>query len=226
MRELNALKAEIANLNATKAENSNLNANLNAMKAEMSILKSTVSKQQNGGSGAVFTRWGKRSCPGNSTQIYAGFMAGSWYDDTGSGSNFLCLPTDPLWGHYNDRPSTSTAHIYGTEYQTLEFAPTLTNEDAPCSVCRADAASTVLMIPGRNKCYTGWNMKYNGYLVAGFWGYKKSEYLCLDSSPDVIYGGHTDLNGAVIYSVEGVCGSLPCPPYVNARELTCVVCSK
>jgi hypothetical protein len=26
--------------------------------------------------------------------------------------------------------------------------------------------------------------------------------------------------------VEGVCGSLPCPPYVPRREITCVVCTK
>ena len=33
-------------------------------------------------------------------------------------------------------------------------------------------------------------------------------------------------NGALLYLVEGVCGTLPCLPYVNGRELTCAVCTK
>ncbi|KAJ8303209.1 hypothetical protein KUTeg_019605 [Tegillarca granosa] len=153
-------------------------------------------------------------------------MAGSLYSHTGSGSNYLCLTTDPLWGHYDDSAGVHTAQIYGAEYEGLVFSSSLHDEDAPCSVCQSKAARTVMMIPGRNKCYTGWNMEYNGYLVANNIDNTKSEYVCLDSPPDVIYGGHTDQNGAVLYSVEGICGSLPCPPYVNGRELTCVVCSK
>ncbi|KAJ8303210.1 hypothetical protein KUTeg_019606, partial [Tegillarca granosa] len=152
---------------------------LNAMKAEISSLKSTVAQLQNGGNGAVYTRWGKKSCPGSSSQVY----------------------TDPLWGQYNDSIYMYSARLYGTEYEGVEFASRLHNEDVPCSVCRSHAASTALMIPGRNKCYSGWNMEYNGYLAADYYQHQSpSEYVCLDSTPDVIYGGHTDQNGAVLFS--------------------------
>ncbi len=30
----------------------------------------------------------------------------------------------------------------------------------------------------------------------------------------------------LFYNVEAVCGSLPCPNYVNGWEITCVVCTK
>ena len=83
------------------------------------------------------------------------------------------------------------------------------------------------MIPGRNQCYKGWTLEYKGYLVAGHHGHAAAtEYVCLDDNPDVIPGRHTNQNGALFYMVEGRCGSLICPPYVDGRELTCVVCSK
>ena len=49
---------------------------------------------------------------------------------------------------------------------------------------------------------------------------------CMDADPEVIQGGAAGLNGATFYAVEAKCGSLPCPNYVNNREVTCVVCSQ
>jgi hypothetical protein len=83
------------------------------------------------------------------------------------------------------------------------------------------------MIPGRLDCYPGWTKEYSGYLVSENAGHpSNSEYVCLDSRPDVIIGGHDNKNGRLFYFVEGVCGSLKCPPYVEGRELTCVVCTR
>ena len=45
---------------------------------------------------------------------------------------------------------------------------------------------------------------------------------CMDADPEVIQGGAA----ALFYPVEARCGSLPCPNYVNNREVTCVVCSQ
>ena len=42
----------------------------------------------------------------------------------------------------------------------------------------------------------------------------------------MIAGGQDNKNGALFYPVEAVCGSLPCPRYVNGWELTCAVCTK
>ena len=84
------------------------------------------------------------------------------------------------------------------------------------------------MVPARNACYPGWTMEYNGYLVgqsnmANHYGF---DNLCLDGNPEFLNHGATEDNEHVFYVLEAKCGSLPCPPYVDGRELTCVVCSK
>ena len=53
-----------------------------------------------------------------------------------------------------------------------------------------------------------------------------SEYVCVDKNGEKVRGGEADRNGKLFYQVEAVCGSLPCPPYKNGREMTCVVCPK
>ncbi|XP_060565603.1 uncharacterized protein LOC132724689 [Ruditapes philippinarum] len=68
--------------------------------------------------------------------------------------------------------------------------------------------------------------EYEGVLVAGYYKHTAaSEYVCLDESPESIEGSNADQNGILMYSVEGRCGSLKCPPYIDGRELSCVVCS-
>ena len=53
-----------------------------------------------------------------------------------------------------------------------------------------------------------------------------SNYACLDSRPEVEAGDQNNDDGRLMYVVEAVCGSLKCPPYVDNREIACVVCSK
>ena len=68
---------------------------------------------------------------------------------------------------------------------------------------------------------------FSGYLISGAHVHTSaSEYICLDSDAEMLAGGVANTDGRVIYLVEGVCGTLKCPPYVQGRELTCVVCSK
>ena len=67
----------------------------------------------------------------------------------------------------------------------------------------------------------------SGYLVAGGEHHNSaSEFICLDSRAEAESGGHLNREGKTFYIAEGRCGSLKCPPYINGRELTCVVCSK
>ena len=55
----------------------------------------------------------------------------------------------------------------------------------------------------------------------------QANYVCVDKAPEKgIEGGARNDNGALMYFVEGRCGSLPCQPYKNGYELTCVVCTK
>lgn len=51
-----------------------------------------------------------------------------------------------------------------------------------------------------------------------------SNYACMDANPEK-KGSNVNHEGRLFYPVESVCGSLPCPPYVNNRELTCAVCT-
>ena len=63
--------------------------------------------------------------------------------------------------------------------------------------------------------------------MAGYHGHVAGTmYTCVDKNPDTLHGGQTNKNGYLFYAVEARCGSLKCPPYVEGRELTCVVCSK
>ena len=189
----------------------------------------------NGQSGSTYVRWGKNNCSGNGTElVYSGYAAGSDYRDTGAAANYICLTPDPLWGHYSDAQD-AFAKVMGVEYEFYGAAPgdttaffhkNLHQEDAPCSVCHSPRTS-VIMIPGRNQCYKGWTLEYKGYLVAGRSIHAAAtEYVCLDDNPDIIPGGHANEDGALFYVVEGRCRPLLCPPYVEGRELTCVVCSK
>ena len=39
-------------------------------------------------------------------------------------------------------------------------------------------------------------------------------------------GSIANIPGTRFFPVEGRCGSLPCPPYKETKELTCAVCTK
>ncbi|XP_048733739.2 uncharacterized protein LOC125649918 [Ostrea edulis] len=176
--------------------------------------------------GGVYIRWGRKDCPSNQTElVYSGFAGGSWFNDEGGAAEYVCLPRDP---NLTTKFSGNYAKMYGSEYNELAAPFGLHNgDDVPCSVCRSSRETSVLMIPGKNSCYTGWAMQYHGYLVAGYYGHKgASQYICLDEHPETLTAGGHDEYGKLFYPVRGVCGSLPCPPYENGKYLTCVVCTK
>ena len=54
----------------------------------------------------------------------------------------------------------------------------------------------------------------------------RSTYECVDSSPESVPGSTGDTNGALFFHTEATCNGLPCPPYVEGREVTCAVCTK
>ncbi|XP_045177314.2 short-chain collagen C4-like [Mercenaria mercenaria] len=182
------------------------------------------------GIASSYVRWGRTVCSGNASLVYKGYMGGNAYTDKGGPANYVCLPEDPIWGKYQDGIQNHGNKIYGTEYELYgsfnPFDKNLHDEDAPCAVCRTYYATTI-MIPARTDCYSGWNKEYSGYLMSIDTVHPAAgEYICIDSDPEYILHGSGNQNGNVLYVVEAVCGSLPCLPYVDGRELTCVVCSK
>ena len=126
--------------------------------------------------------------------------------------------------------------MYGAEYQTSDaetiFLKTnnggrsLQNNDAVCVLCFVPTRSTQAMIPARRECPAGWIMEYRGYLATQHISEGRNQFICLDEAPEAVPGSFANNDGALLYPVEGNCGSLPCPPYVNGWELTCVVCTK
>jgi len=54
----------------------------------------------------------------------------------------------------------------------------------------------------------------------------RSQFTRVDKLLKPVIGTNHDHNGLLFHSVEGRCGSLPCPPYEETKELTCAVCTK
>ena len=121
------------------------------------------------------------------------------------------------------------AYMYGTEIDTIDsdhiFGYDVNQQDMPCAVCKTPK-SVSLMIPARKDCYPGWTLEYDGYLMAGIYRHQSYNHICMDRSPEFVPHGGTNDNQHILYFVEAQCGSLPCPPYHQGRELACVVCSK
>ena len=160
-----------------------------------------------------------------------GIMGGEHYTHSGGGSQYLCLPRNPKYDKYQNGHQNA-GYVFGTEYEVSQyngnpFARNLHDHDAPCAVCFVQSRGSMLMMPARNDCPSGWTEEYHGYLMTSYHGHKhSSEFVCVDGNPEYVHGSKRDNNGALLYPVEGVCGSLPCLPYVAGRELTCAVCTK
>jgi hypothetical protein len=158
-------------------------------------------------------------------------MGGSGYAHSGGASNYLCLPLNPIFDKIT--PGTQGySYVYGIEYESPPhsniFHPNVHDHDAPCAVCHTESRGSHLMIPARNMCPSGWTLEYKGYLMTANLGQTgRTQFICVDGNPEAIPGSHSaQQDVAILYFVESQCGSLPCPPYGNGKELTCVVCTK
>ena len=182
-------------------------------------------------SGVGYIRWGRTTCPTvhGTEYVYDGITAGSWYTHTGGGSNYICLVKDPK---YPPQAATSSTNwIYGTEYETGGSALSRVNQhNAPCAACHVTTRSAQLMIPGTDQCPGGWTLEYAGWLVSGHYSHKgRTMFVCLDKDAEVLRGEEASTDGAVMYhAVVGCYGryGIPCPPYVNQKDLACAVCTK
>lgn len=177
---------------------------------------------------ATYVRWGRSVCPAGASVVYTGYAAGAHYENSGSGSNTICLTSQPTWLVYDDADQNG-AIIYGTEYGTAGYGvaalASLQDRDVNCVVC--EVPRLPLMIPGQTGCPAGWTLEYAGYLMSSHFNQAKQDWVCVDAAPESV-GSSANQDGHLLYPTEAECGSLPCQAggYVQNRELTCAVCTK
>ncbi|XP_071840098.1 uncharacterized protein [Apostichopus japonicus] len=199
--------------------------------------------------GATYIRWGRTTCPTNDRKIYSGVTASSHYAHKGSGSNFLCLPMNPILSPHSNHqrrsyieprgwpspaaaPAVINAPIYGTEYnEALPNSPNIRNSEAPCAVCQATGRQSVVMIPGSVECIgEGWTLEYRGYMMSSIYTAYKSEFICVDNHAEAIHRSGASNEESTIVPVHVKCsangGGLPCAPYADGQDLPCVVCTQ
>jgi len=177
----------------------------------------------------VYARWGHKSCPGGGAQlVYAGRAGGSHYTHKGGGGNpqCICLPLDPKF-YKTVSGAQDLGYMYGAEYQrTNGLVGNSHDTDVPCAVCYVPTRNTLYMIPAKYTCPSGWTTEYFGYLMSAHYNHHRSQFSCVDYSLKSVIGSSHNHDGFLFYTVEGVCGSLPCPPYTQDKELSCAICTK
>ena len=199
-------------------------------------------------SGAVYTRWGRTSCPAKSSLVYKGEMAGPDLFSWGGGSNNQCLPEDPRYGHSATGMYSSLRAVnYWLHYNKNIFGKDLHIHSVPCAVCDTKQRVTQLMIPGQTRCPTSdCSIEYIGLLMSeyehspgnteDFSGASRrsaGQYICVDDHAESVRGPTGGGGGANLHFVRAGCdveslGALSnCPPYRSDKSaLSCVVCSK
>ena len=181
----------------------------------------------NNGGGAVYTRWGHNTCPNVSQVVYTGRVGGTAYSKRGGASNQVCLPEDPQYFPLFRNGSQRHSLMYGSEYeQPLNFVNAATQDNVPCAVCSVTTRQQVLMIPARYTCPPGWTSEYNGFLMSEHIGNYRSTFICVDYEQIPIPNTRVHNLGTDLYHVEADCSNLPCGPYSQDKELSCVVCTK
>lgn len=74
-------------------------------------------------------------------------------------------------------------------------------------------------IAGTYQCpNSNWAVEYTGYVMAYRYNKYKGEFVCVDRNPEKVTL-RNNLNQAAFYPTEFQCGTLPCPPYNNDREV-------
>ena len=150
----------------------------------------------------------------------------------GGGANNLCITKTPEYFTKTELSTSELSYLHTAEYQVPE--QNLKFYAVPCSVCNTPKRSSKLMLPGQISCPPTWTEEYDGYLVAERThdNHKRNAvYECLDDDSEIVEGRAKGGGQAPLLDyVVAQCGSdvslLPCPPFVNNKRITCVVCTK
>ena len=187
-------------------------------------------EERNGGT--VYVRWGHDECPSTAQLVYSGRTGGPHWNQAGGGSNPQCLPLDPNFLTPISGTREWRGLMYGAEYETYTDSNSHVHgrhqHDVPCAVCHVSNRTAVYMVPAKYTCPTGWTREYYGYLMSSshFNNRHRTQFTCIDYTLKSVVGSSAGQHGLLFFFVEGRCGSLPCPPYDNTKELSCAVCTK
>lgn len=183
-----------------------------------------------GSTGDFYTRWGRSVCPAGVQELYKGQAVGSHVSHTGGGVNPLCITLSPSWtdvSGYSDG-SQHGGKVYSAILYPGSGLPSLSDVNGravPCVTCYVVDRQS-FMAAGQPGCPSGWRLEYAGYLFAAYYGHKKSDWTCIDKSPESYLSSS---GSAYWYPAEIKCGTIRCynrpGAYVANREVTCAVCS-
>lgn len=101
------------------------------------------------------------------TYMFKGIAGGGHYNRDGNGANTLCLPHNPdpapsdFPTHFQNDDRASSSFIYGSEYQ-YAYRNVAVDDDVPCAVCDVAHVSSIIMIPAKMTCPSGWSIEYAG----------------------------------------------------------------
>ena len=132
------------------------------------------------------------------------------------------MPNDPQYTLPFQPGVGGNSYVYGTEYER-SLVSGRAQYNAPCAVCYIPTKHTVIMIPAKTTCPSGWTREYYGYLMSENIIFPRTMYECVDRSIESVPGSQGHHDGG---HVEVHCSGMACPPYDNEKELTCVVCSR
>ena len=156
----------------------------------------------------------------------------------GGGTNMLCLTNTPSLRSSHNAP-TMASTVYAAQYlnDSSRFEQP---RPMPCTVCEVQNTTSILTVPGSDRCPAGWTMEYNGFIMAqsstvgSVDNFEESEYICVDDAFET-YSGATQLQrnrrdtATFMSTVKVDCGQgVPCgdASYSSTLSLTCAVCSK
>ena len=184
-------------------------------------------------SGTTYIRWGRDDCPSGTGVAYAGRAAGTKWNSTGGTNEYLCLPNNP---RYRTTRTHAYGSIYGVEYRyTAMFSYPRPRyfDNVPCVVCYVPTRSAMFIQQASYECPTGWTREYEGYLMGDDTYMNRispRSTICVDRYPEAVPGTTSLPIPAVLYPISVKCptseSDLPCLPYINARILSCAVCTK
>ena len=157
--------------------------------------------------------------------MYAGRTGVTFGGHQGGAANYLCMPNDPEYSLPYAPGVRDHSYVYGAEYEE-PLVPGRNQHNAPCAVCNVPTKSTVIMIPAKTTCPSGWTREYYGYLMSERITERRTMYECVDISMESIPGSQNHIDGGHFWHVEAHCNGMACPPYDSEKELTCAVCSK